>query len=176
MCIQVLLRAYQSFVTDKLIERYEPLEELLITKRSKSGSGVLVITVLTSPFPTVDGVKQKFSCKWNCYYCPNEPNQPRSYLRDEPAVLRANQNGFDPVLQVSLTPLPVFFDLHFHSFMIVHEHLPKTGILLIKWSFWFWAAHGHLINTAIKKRLFGTCFMLLILSSREEYRSGQGAH
>ena len=20
---------------------------------------------------------QRFSCKWNCYYCPNEPGQPR---------------------------------------------------------------------------------------------------
>ena len=42
---------------------------------------------------------QKFSCEWNCYYCPNEPKQPRSYLHDEPSVLRGNQNGFDAVLQ-----------------------------------------------------------------------------
>ncbi len=85
-----------------------PIEDLLITKSSKSGSGVLIITVLTSPFPTVDGFKQNFSCEWNCYYCPNEPNQPRSYLRDEPAVLRANQNGFDPVLQVRLSVYFIF--------------------------------------------------------------------
>jgi histone acetyltransferase (RNA polymerase elongator complex component) len=58
-----------------------------------------VITVLTSPYPEVDGVAQKFSCAWNCYYCPAEPGQPRSYLHDEPAVRRANQNAFDPVLQ-----------------------------------------------------------------------------
>jgi hypothetical protein len=82
---------------------------LLIKKSSKSESGVLVITVLTSPYPTytIPGkegeapkvVTQRFSCQWNCYYCPNEPDQPRSYLHDEPAVLRANQNRFDPVLQ-----------------------------------------------------------------------------
>jgi hypothetical protein len=83
---------------------------LLIKKSSKSESGVLVITVLTSPYPTYtvpsekEGgapkvVTQRFSCQWNCYYCPNEPDQPRSYLHDEPAVLRANQNRFDPVLQ-----------------------------------------------------------------------------
>lgn len=35
----------------------------------------------------------------NCYYCPNEPGQPRSYLHDEPSVLRANRNAFDPVRQ-----------------------------------------------------------------------------
>ena len=76
------------------------LRGALVKKAQKSQSGVLVITVLTSPYPQVEGEKpQRFSCKWNCYYCPNEPGQPRSYLHDEPAVLRANQNAFDPVLQ-----------------------------------------------------------------------------
>ncbi|KAG7402077.1 hypothetical protein PHYBOEH_007291 [Phytophthora boehmeriae] len=75
------------------------LEKLLVKKAQKSQSGVLVVTVLTSPYPTVGGKKQRFSCQWNCYYCPNEPDQPRSYLHDEPSVLRANRNDFDPVLQ-----------------------------------------------------------------------------
>ncbi|KAK1947204.1 Elongator complex protein 3 [Phytophthora citrophthora] len=75
------------------------LEKLLVKKAQKSQSGVLVVTVLTSPYPAVNGKKQKFSCQWNCYYCPNEPDQPRSYLHDEPSVLRANRNDFDPVLQ-----------------------------------------------------------------------------
>ncbi|KAL7687916.1 putative GNAT domain, acyl-CoA N-acyltransferase, radical SAM extension [Plasmopara halstedii] len=75
------------------------LEKLLVKKALKSQSGVLVVTVLTSPYPMVNGKKQKFSCQWNCYYCPNEPDQPRSYLHDEPSVLRANRNDFDPVLQ-----------------------------------------------------------------------------
>ena len=44
-------------------------------------------------------MSQAFSCEWDCYYCPNEPGQPRSYLHDEPSVLRANMNQFDPVLQ-----------------------------------------------------------------------------
>ena len=78
---------------------YAELQRLLVKKASKSQSGVLVITVLTSPYPTVNGKTQKFSCAWNCYYCPNEPAQPRSYLHDEPAVKRANENGFDAVLQ-----------------------------------------------------------------------------
>ena len=77
------------------------LRAALVKKATKSQSGVLVITVLTSPYPKVGAKTQKFSCKWNCYYCPNEPGQPRSYLHDEPAVMRANQNGFDPVLQAS---------------------------------------------------------------------------
>ena len=95
-----LLHAYRGLVKRQEILPSWPLEEVLTTKASKSQSGVLVVTVLTSPYPSVNGEKpQPFSCKWNCYYCPNEPGQPRSYLRDEPAVLRANQNKFDAIMQ-----------------------------------------------------------------------------
>jgi ELP3 family radical SAM enzyme/protein acetyltransferase len=94
-----------KFIVSALVQRGElpaglALEQLLIKKAQKSQSGVLVVTVLTSPYPHVEGKKpQRFSCQWNCYYCPNEPGQPRSYLHDEPSVLRANRNDFDPVLQ-----------------------------------------------------------------------------
>ncbi|KAJ1452710.1 hypothetical protein M885DRAFT_526045 [Pelagophyceae sp. CCMP2097] len=95
-----ILHVYRAMLLDGRVKRSQPLEEVLTTKASKSQSGVLVVTVLTSPFPSVaGGPAQKFSCKWNCYYCPNQPGQPRSYLRDEPAVLRANQNRFDAVMQ-----------------------------------------------------------------------------
>ena len=50
--------------------------------------------MLTSPFPThSEGKRQKFSCAWNCYYCPNELTSRGSYLHDEPAVKRANENA-----------------------------------------------------------------------------------
>ncbi|OQS06868.1 elongator complex protein [Thraustotheca clavata] len=89
-----------KFVYNMLVKRGEApphleIDKLLVKKAGKSQSGVLVVTVVTSPYPH----GQKFSCQWNCYYCPNEPNQPRSYLHDEPSVLRANRNAFDPVLQ-----------------------------------------------------------------------------
>lgn len=79
-------------------EYYELLRHLLRKKPTRNLSGVTIITVITAPFP--DG--QTFSCKHNCYYCPNEPAheennwqaQPRSYLYNEPAVRRANQHEF----------------------------------------------------------------------------------
>jgi ELP3 family radical SAM enzyme/protein acetyltransferase len=70
--------------------------KILQKRPSRNLSGVTVITVLTSPYP--DG--QRFSCKHNCYYCPNEPDQPRSYLSKEPAVARANRNKFDAYDQI----------------------------------------------------------------------------
>ncbi|KAL0583254.1 hypothetical protein ABG067_006862 [Albugo candida] len=90
---------YNLLVQQKKLDGGMKMEKLLVKKAQKSQSGVLVITVLTSPYPTVNETKQRFSCQWNCYYCPNEPGQPRSYLHDEPSVLRANRNDFDPVLQ-----------------------------------------------------------------------------
>lgn len=97
-------KSQMKFVLNILTQRGDvpkglTLEKLLVKKAQKSQSGVLVVTVLTSPYPQVGEKKQKFSCQWNCYYCPNEPGQPRSYLHDEPSVLRANRNDFDPVLQ-----------------------------------------------------------------------------
>ncbi|ESL11703.1 histone acethyltransferase-like protein [Trypanosoma rangeli SC58] len=71
------------------------LERYLVFKTPRSQSGVLVVTVFTSPYP--EG--QKFSCKWNCYYCPNEPGNPRSYLLNEPGVRRANRLAFDAYTQ-----------------------------------------------------------------------------
>jgi len=94
-----IMHAYLALVEQDAIEDDPTLRRLLVKKASKSLSGVLVVTVLTSPYPEVDGKTQKFSCEWNCYYCPNEPGQPRSYLHDEPSVLRANRNNFDPVRQ-----------------------------------------------------------------------------
>lgn len=76
------------------------LENKLRIKRGKSHSGVLVVTIFTSSYPSYfttkgDFKSQSFSCKWNCHYCPDQPGQPRSYLEGEPGVLRANANNFD---------------------------------------------------------------------------------
>tara|TARA_Y100000389_G_scaffold163224_1_gene166380 strand:- start:1586 stop:3508 length:1923 start_codon:yes stop_codon:yes gene_type:complete len=81
-----------------LVDYLDVLKFLLRKRPSRNISGITSITVITEPFP--DG--QRFSCRHNCYYCPNEPAhegnkwqaQPRSYLYNEPAVLRANQNSF----------------------------------------------------------------------------------
>ena len=86
-------------------DQLRTLEERLRVHRGKSHSGVLVITIFTSPHPTYtneagETITQKFSCKWNCYYCPNQPGQPRSYLEGEPGVLRANKYKFDCLQQM----------------------------------------------------------------------------
>jgi len=76
------------------------LRNRLQIRKGKSHSGIISITVFTSGHPeytdcqTGERKTQPFSCHWNCAYCPNEPGQPRSYLKGEPGVLRANRNAF----------------------------------------------------------------------------------
>ena len=109
----------------------------LIKKAGKSTSGVLVVTVLTSPRPTFGPPEarttQKFSCAWNCYYCPNEPKQPRSYLHDEPSVLRANQNGFDAVLQFTERV----------ATLVMNGHPPDKVELLVLGGTWTSYPHAY---------------------------------
>ncbi len=98
-----LLFYYKKFVLLDKIKENKFLELMLMKAPSRDISGINQITLLTSPHPH----GQQFSCKHNCYYCPNEPAhkdnnwtpQPRSYLFKEPAVLRANRNHFKPDLQ-----------------------------------------------------------------------------
>ena len=70
----------------------------MIKKNMRSKSGVLVSTITLRP--------NGFTCKYDCAYCPKEvdavtkqPTQPRSYLSNEPAMLRATTHDFDVRLQ-----------------------------------------------------------------------------
>jgi hypothetical protein len=87
-------------------EAEQRLRKTLQIKPCKSWSGIVSITIFTSPFPvytdrnTGEIRRQEFSCAYNCSYCPNEPGQPRSYLKMEPGVLRANRNRFNCAEQI----------------------------------------------------------------------------
>ncbi len=63
---------------------------LLRTRPVRSLSGVVNISVLTKPFP----------CPGKCIYCPLQEGAPKSYLKNEPAVMRAVANNYRPLSQV----------------------------------------------------------------------------
>eukprot|EP00760_Papus_ankaliazontas_P004721 PhM_4_TR12042/c0_g1_i1/m.52728 len=88
-----LLTAYRELLEEGALP-HGPcpcLEDLLLKKRTKSHSGVLVISVIMGP--------GRFSCPKDCHYCPNQPGVARSYLLREPGVLRGYRNGWDPIRQ-----------------------------------------------------------------------------
>jgi len=77
-------------LTNKEIKKNINLEKALFTKKIRTQSGVAVIAVLTKPYP----------CPGKCIYCPSEKEIPKSYLSNEPAVMRAISAKFNPYNQV----------------------------------------------------------------------------
>lgn len=85
-----ILKEYKKLVKQGRIKIDIGFEKLLIKRAVRTLSGVAVIAVMT----------KSANCPGNCLYCPTEKNMPKSYLSNEPAVMRAIHNNFDPYLQV----------------------------------------------------------------------------
>lgn len=68
----------------------------LLTKPTRTGSGVAVVSIMAMPLGCPHG---------KCVYCPGGPNSafgsvPQSYTGREPATMRAIRNQYDPYLQI----------------------------------------------------------------------------
>ena len=85
-----LLETYRRMAKNKKIKPSKDIERILITKNIRTLSGVAVVAVLTKPY----------TCPGKCIYCPTEKEMPKSYLSDEPAVMRAILTNFHPYKQV----------------------------------------------------------------------------
>ena len=106
----ILRKSYLNLVENNICKLDSDFLKFLIKKPQRSLSGIQSVSILTSPYPKwidEEGKEhvQKFSCKHNCYFCPNEIEDgkmimPRSYLSREPACLRASRNDFDPMEQI----------------------------------------------------------------------------
>ena len=86
-----VLALYRALVKEG-VEDVNPDAELALRKiKTKSNSGVAVVSLLTKPF----------ACPGRCTYCPTDVSMPKSYLAKEPAAARALANDFDPYMQVT---------------------------------------------------------------------------
>jgi elongator complex protein 3 len=81
---------YNDLVLENVIKPNPTFEAILLSRRIRTQSGVAVVAVLTKSYP----------CPGKCIYCPSEKEMPKSYLSNEPAVMRAIDSHFDPYLQV----------------------------------------------------------------------------
>ena len=85
-----ILADYKTLIKEKKIKKNKLIEKTLRLKKIRSLSGIVPIAVLTKPY----------RCPGQCVYCPTQKGIPKSYLDDEPAVMRAKMADFDPYLQV----------------------------------------------------------------------------
>ena len=101
----LLVYTYKKMIMQNEIENNALMWTLLRKRPTRNLSGVDVITILMHPYPN----GQEFTCKHDCYYCPNEPPTkengflppPRSYLSEEPAVARGLRNKYDELDQIN---------------------------------------------------------------------------
>jgi elongator complex protein 3 len=95
---------YRLLKYNKEIYPNQELEDILITKKMRSESGVLVISVIMPP--------DDFSCSYDCHYCPNDPKYSRSYYKGEPTVQRGERNNFDAYKQFFERAMCLFINGH----------------------------------------------------------------
>ena len=71
---------------------FNQVMEILKSKTCRSQSGILEVAIMTGP--------GEFSCLLDCYFCPKQEGFARSYVKEEPAVRRAANEGFDAAKQI----------------------------------------------------------------------------
>lgn len=81
---------YEKMLKQGQIKKSPEFEATLKTRNVRTQSGVAIVAVLTKPY----------ACPGKCLYCPTEKEMPKSYLSNEPAVMRAISSRFNPYLQV----------------------------------------------------------------------------
>lgn len=86
-----LLKAYNNLVKNEQIDISPALQKILKFNSVRTISGVAPVAILTKPAP----------CPGECVYCPTEKEMPKSYLSDEPAVMRAVRVDFEAKQQVA---------------------------------------------------------------------------
>jgi len=87
-----VFKGYLKLLEKGEIKRDEKLERLLKKRAIRTMSGIAPVAVLTKPYP----------CPGKCAYCPHELGMPVSYLSNEPAVMRAIRNKYNPYKQVRM--------------------------------------------------------------------------
>lgn len=85
-----ILERYDERVKHEEFWEDEVFRRILRKRGVRSLSWVTVISLLT----------KFWGCPGKCVYCPTFEGLPKSYIPNEPAVMRAELNKFDPVLQI----------------------------------------------------------------------------
>ncbi len=85
-----LLKKYQELLNQGRIDKDKDLESVLIKKKVRTISGVAPVAIFTKPD----------QCPGDCHFCPTQKDVPKSYLNNEPAVMRAERNNYQPIEQV----------------------------------------------------------------------------
>jgi len=127
-----LVHVYRQMVSNGIMPEDTHLLARIRMKPVRSLSGVSTVTVLTRPHP----------CPGECIFCPDDPELPKSYLREEPGAARAYQNAYDPFLQVQS---------RLESYHAIGHPVDKIELLILGGS---WSAYPRNYREEFIKRCF----------------------
>lgn len=85
-----LIQAYRELTENGEIHENPAVLKIIQKRKVRTLSGIANITVLT----------KDLGCPGQCIYCPSEKGMPKSYLSNEPAMMRAVRNEFDSYRQI----------------------------------------------------------------------------
>jgi len=85
-----LIQAYKELIESGKIEANTDILKIIQKRKVRTMSGIANITVLT----------KDLGCPGKCIFCPTEKGMPKSYLSNEPAMMRAVRNEFSAYKQV----------------------------------------------------------------------------
>ena len=110
---KIHIRAYYSLlIYNNDVSKIDSLNKFLVIKNMRSLSGIISVSVIIDPYPkwvdpeTGKIVKQRFTCKHDCHFCPTQVDEkgrqvmPKSYLLREPACARGFKCKFSAVEQI----------------------------------------------------------------------------
>ncbi len=112
--IEIIYR-YNTLIEKWKIKENLKFKKILRKRWVRSLSWVTVISLLT----------KSFACPWKCIYCPDFKNLPKSYIPNEPAVMRAELNNFDPIAQIHN---------RLRALEITWHNIEKNDVRIIGWT------------------------------------------
>lgn len=111
-----LLSRYRELVDEKVFSFDEKIVNIIAKKKVRQKYGVMVVAQTLSPYPEIDlknnpklykeliqdeedqqKIGGRFTCAWNCTFCPSRPGMPKSYDERESGIRRGMLAGFDPI-------------------------------------------------------------------------------
>jgi len=138
-----LLKAYHNLVKSKTLKLNPQIDKFLTKRAVRTLSGVAVIAVLTKPFP----------CPGKCAFCPSQKKMPKSYLSNEPAVMRAILCKFDPYKQVAMRLAALKMTGHSTDKCELIVMGGTWSVLPPKYQHWFIKRCFDAFNTKVAKNL-----------------------
>ncbi len=114
-----IIERYNELIADWTLEENLFFKKILRKRWVRSLSWVTVISLLT----------KFWWCPWKCIYCPTFDNLPKSYIPNEPAVMRAQLNKFDPIMQIHN---------RLRALEVTWHKIEKNDVRIIWWTWSFY--------------------------------------